>query len=130
MGCFASYFHIQNSIYAKLLAVIMAVLIAHDNGWRSIWLECDSKVVVDIFDGSKSVPWRLSNLMNKCNSTLSSMNFKVTHIFRQGNACADKLATYGVSSKVDTWWNYMPNFLYEDFYRNRNLLPNYRFRNL
>ncbi|XP_019431074.1 PREDICTED: uncharacterized protein LOC109338324 [Lupinus angustifolius] len=130
MGCYASYFNIQNSIYAELLAATMAVIIAYEKGWRSIWLECDSKVVVDIFNGSKLVPWRLSNLMNKCNTAITSMHFMVTHIFRQGNSCADKLATYGVTSKTDSWWNSMPNFLYDDFHRNRNLLPNYRFRNL
>ncbi|XP_019455063.1 PREDICTED: uncharacterized protein LOC109356182 [Lupinus angustifolius] len=130
MGCFASYFSIQNSIYVELLAAIMVVSIAHAKGWRSIWLECDSKVVVDIFQGSKLVPWRLSNLMNKCRHLLNSMQFMVSHIFIQGNVCANKLATFGVNSKIDSWWNSMPTFLYDDFYRNRNLLPNYRFRNL
>ncbi|KAF1897675.1 hypothetical protein Lal_00032432 [Lupinus albus] len=70
-------------------------------GWKNIWLECDSTLVVDIFKGRRVVPWRLVNSWLRCMHGISSMRFIVTHIFREGNACADRLTAFGVTSKVD-----------------------------
>ncbi|CAL0305669.1 unnamed protein product [Lupinus luteus] len=130
IGCFATYYNIQNSLFAKLLTAIKVVQLAKAKGWLCIWLECDSKLVVDIFHGSMEVPWRLRNLWNHCRRLLGSMLFKVSHIFREGNQCADLLANHGVLHKLDTWWNAIPNFLLNEFNRNRFALPSYRFRNL
>ncbi|XP_019427135.1 PREDICTED: uncharacterized protein LOC109335456 [Lupinus angustifolius] len=130
VGCFASYFNIQDSLYAGVLAAIIVVQVTYSKGWYLIWLECDSTSVVEIFMGSKPVPWKLSNLMNKCMNTMLDMQVKVSHIFREGNACADKLANFAVNSRSDSWWNYPPSFIYHEFNRNLLLLPNYRFRSL
>ncbi|XP_019451876.1 PREDICTED: uncharacterized protein LOC109353976 [Lupinus angustifolius] len=101
LGCFASYFNIQDSLYAEVLAAIMVVQIDHSKGWLLIWLECDSTSVVEIFRGSKPVPWKLSNLMNKCKKAMLEMQVKVSHIFRDDNACADRLANFGVNYRMD-----------------------------
>ncbi|KAF1864431.1 hypothetical protein Lal_00021853 [Lupinus albus] len=45
---------------------------------------------------------------------------------KEGNTCADRLASFGVSSKVFTWWDVIPRFIFEDFNKNRLGLPNYR----
>ncbi|KAE9608127.1 putative ribonuclease H-like domain-containing protein [Lupinus albus] len=81
----------------------MPIEIAHQKGWENIWLECDSALVVDVFKGNSMVPWRLANNWHRCLAQISPMCFKVSHIFREGNSCADKLASFGVSSKVYTW---------------------------
>ncbi|OIW20901.1 hypothetical protein TanjilG_25073 [Lupinus angustifolius] len=108
----------------------MAIHMAQSKGWSSVWLECDSTAVVDIFKGNKPVPWKLSNLMNKCNRVMMDMQVKVSHIFREWNACADKLANFGVIYRMDHWWDSPPLFLLHEFHRNLLLLPNYRFRGL
>ncbi|KAF1892175.1 hypothetical protein Lal_00036533 [Lupinus albus] len=77
--------------------------IANKKGWKDIWFECDSALVVDIFKGKGVVPWRLVNSWLRCIHWISSMRFKVTHIFREGNTCANRLAAFGVTSKVYTW---------------------------
>ncbi|KAF1869367.1 hypothetical protein Lal_00018461 [Lupinus albus] len=58
-------------------------------GGRIFALNVILLLVVDIFNGKGVFPWRL----------ISLMRFKVTHIFREGNTCADRLADFGVSSK-------------------------------
>ncbi|XP_019435162.1 PREDICTED: uncharacterized protein LOC109341675 [Lupinus angustifolius] len=130
LGCLASYFNIQHSLFAEVLAAIKAIQIAHAKGWFLIWLECDSTSVVDIFKGIKPVPWKLSNLMNKCNRLMMDMQVQVSHIFREENACADRLANFGVNYRLDYWWESPPSFLLHDFHRNLLFLPSYRFRGL
>ncbi|KAF1862973.1 hypothetical protein Lal_00018817 [Lupinus albus] len=126
VGGFAVFFGISNSLFVELKAAIMAIEIAYHKGWRNIWLECDSALVVSIFNGKGKVPWKLENLWRRCLWWLSSMCFKVSHLYREGNACADKLASFGVSSKVYTWWDVTPWFIFEEFNTNRLGLPNYR----
>ncbi|KAE9611271.1 hypothetical protein Lalb_Chr06g0160781 [Lupinus albus] len=71
-------------------------------------------------------PWRLANKWRICKMWISSMRFKVSYIFREGNTCADKLTSFGVSSKVYTWWDVTPSFIFEEVNKNRLGLPNYR----
>ncbi|XP_019437071.1 PREDICTED: uncharacterized protein LOC109343269 [Lupinus angustifolius] len=85
--------------------------VAYLKGWHLIWLECDSTWVAEIFMGSRMVPWKLSNLMHKCRNTMLGMQVRVSHIFREGNACADKLANFGVNSRTDSWWNCPLSFI-------------------
>jgi hypothetical protein len=50
-----------------------------------------------------------------------------SHIFREVNCCADKLASMGHSIIDAVWLDTIPNDLRLDFYRDRCGLPNYRF---
>ncbi|KAF1865677.1 hypothetical protein Lal_00021708 [Lupinus albus] len=125
-GGFAAFFGITDSLFAEVQAAIMAIEIANKKGWKNIWLECDSTLVVDIFKGRGVVPWRLVNSWLRCIHGISSMRFIVTHIFREGNTCADRLAAFGVTSKVYTWWDVIIRFIFEEFNRNRLGVPNYR----
>ncbi|KAF1894029.1 hypothetical protein Lal_00003945 [Lupinus albus] len=51
LGGFVVFFGISDSLFAELKAAIMAIEIAYHKGWRNIWLECDSALVVSIFNG-------------------------------------------------------------------------------
>jgi len=50
-----------------------------------------------------------------------------SHIFREGNCCADKLAALGHSIVGEVWLDNLPDEVKIDFYRDRCGLPNYRF---
>lgn len=101
-ACFANYFEIKNVLYAELNASMMAVELAHQRGWNSLWLECDSSLVVNTFKDATKVPWKLAAKWCICKKRLSSMNFQDFHIFREGSACADRLAKCGIASKTFT----------------------------
>lgn len=47
------------------------------------------------------------------------MNFWITHTFRECNSSADQLATDGTSIQGLLWWETIPNFSWDDFFRNR-----------
>ncbi|CAL0304839.1 unnamed protein product [Lupinus luteus] len=84
-------------------------------------------LVMDIFNGNTNPPWKLLRKWNHCKHLLSSMTWVVSHVYREGNTCADKLANFGLSINTTRWWNHAPSFILNDVIRNRLNLPNYRF---
>lgn len=97
-------------------------------GWTQLWMECDSSLVVQAISNPGIVPWRLRVMWRNCIVMSSSFNFRISHVFREANHCADKLANFGVLSKRFTRWNLISNFIRMDFFRNRWGLPNFRFK--
>ncbi|KAF1884396.1 hypothetical protein Lal_00021684 [Lupinus albus] len=93
-------------------------------------LECDSTLVVDIFNEKFNAPWKLQNEWLICKRKLAHMNFCISHIYREGNSCADKLASSGITSKRNSTWKSLPSFISIAYNKNRFGLPNYRFDNL
>jgi len=74
-------------------------------------------------------PWCLRNRWQNCLFRIWNMRFVVTHIYREGNACADSLANLGLSfpSFELFWSDYIPNFIRGEYTRNRLGIPNLRF---
>lgn len=107
---------------------MLAIQIAHSKGWHHLWLECDSLLVISAFSSYDLVPWKIRNRWRNCMQLCKSMKFIISHIYREGNNCADKLANYGVISQCFSWWDLASDFISEAFFRNRWGLPNYRFR--
>jgi len=58
------------------------------------------------------------------------MNFIVSHIYREGNTCADLLANIGLTTSKNLWWDECPSEIRGDLIRNELGLPNYKFVNL
>lgn len=50
-----------------------------------------------------------------------------SHVYCEGNCCADKLVDYGHSITGTVWLGYLPQSLSADFFRGRVGLLNYRF---
>ncbi|WCJ34681.1 hypothetical protein M5689_015975 [Euphorbia peplus] len=110
-GCFAFPVGEQFAHIAELRAAIMAIYIARDKGWNNLWLECDSSYVVSLFRArSWDVPWSVRSDWIRCLQMLSSMNFVVSHIFREGNGVADALSKYGQTCSIFAWWHSCPTF--------------------
>ncbi|XP_019432708.1 PREDICTED: uncharacterized protein LOC109339679 [Lupinus angustifolius] len=127
IACFACFNGCNDALFVELTAAILAIIFAHQKGWHNIWLECDSMIVVDIFYDKAIPPWKLLSKWNHCKKLLSSMNWVATHIYREGNTCADQLANFGLSIQNIEWWNHAPSFILDEVNRNRLNLPNSRF---
>ncbi|KAF1879643.1 hypothetical protein Lal_00033301 [Lupinus albus] len=84
--------------------------------------------VVDSFNNRAKPPWKLLKLTYA--NFLSSMSFKISHIYRESNSGADKLVNYGISSKSYSWWSSISNFMDKDCSRNGLGLPSYRLKNM
>lgn len=55
------------------------------------------------------------------------MNFLATHIFREGNVCADSLASLGFKVDNLTVWMDIPDCIRGPYRRNILGLPNFKF---
>ncbi|XP_019427114.1 PREDICTED: uncharacterized protein LOC109335437 [Lupinus angustifolius] len=130
LWCFSIYFGIHDALYAELNLAIMALEYANDRGWTNIWLECDSITVVNIFNGKIKPRWKLLGKWQRCMLLRETMNCKVTHIFREGNQCADSLANHAISAQTFNGWNVPPPFIIEALNMNMIFLPSYRFANM
>jgi ribonuclease HI len=129
-GAFAVNLGIQSSLFAELLGAMLAIEIAHQTGWKSLWLETDSMLVLGAFKSPSTVPCILRNRWNNCLLLISRMNFFVSHIFREGNKCADIMANIGLSLPISTthsWWSSPPPSLFSDLDSNRLGWPCFRF---
>ena len=73
-------------------------------------------------------PWRVAMRWDNCKQFLSSMRFYCSHIYREGNAVADCLASMGLHHTVPLWWDSAPPQAVTLVGRDMSLLPTYRFR--
>jgi len=60
-----------------------------------LWLECDYVLVCVAYTAKTNVPWILHNRWNTCLDYCGKIRFKISHIFREGNACVDKFSNLG-----------------------------------
>ena len=127
--CFAENTSLQNAYHAELMGAMRAIELASSSNWNYLWLECDSALVVNAFKNKYLIPWKLRNRWEKCLSSVSKMNFVVSHVYREGNCCADLLANIGLSLSHLKIWMDIPNCIKGAFGRDRLGMPNYRFVN-
>ena len=107
------------------MGLIIAMESAAANSWDRLWLECDSSSVVDAFKNHSLIPVHLRNRWHNCFQ--HGLMVICSHIFREGNCCADKLASFGHALTDTIWYSSLPLSLSTAFARDRNGLPNYRF---
>jgi ribonuclease HI len=112
-------------LHAELMSMILAMELAHRQGWLALWIESDSKAALQAFENHQVVPWDLRNRWSNCFSL--HLNLRWSHIYREGNACADKLANLGHSFVDLKWWNSMPLELRDATLHDSLGLPSYRF---
>lgn len=129
LGCFATNLGQGSAIMAEFIAAMTAIETAFDKNWRNLWLETDSKIVMMAFSSSFLVPWCIRNRWANCLFRTRQMNFIVSHIYREGNTCADLLAEIGLKINGFMWWDNIPDAIRQDLIRNKLGLPNYRFVN-
>ena len=127
LGAFAINLGIGSALNAELIGAMVAIEVAYMNNWRNLWLETDSMLVFLAFKSSKIVPWSLRNRWDNCLHLLNMFRFNVTHVYREGNSCADKLANIGLALSSHFWFTSIPSQLSADFARDKHGYPNFRF---
>jgi len=95
-----------------------------------IWIESDSALVVLTFNKISMIPCRVRNRWLNYRKLFYGMNFVVTHIYREGNRCADKLSSTGLELQGATVWTIMHDFLKNFLVHDRLGLPNFRVPNV
>jgi hypothetical protein len=91
---------------------------------KYLWIESDSKSALLAFENHTIVPWTLQNRWANCLQL--GLLLRWSHIFREGNACADRLASMGYSFVAFNWWDSLPLVLQDDLLRAKLDVPSYR----
>lgn len=91
---FSSNFGRVSSLEAEALAVLEGLTLAHSLHLPLVWLELDSLVLVDCFLKKAPPPWQIAYTFRACLGLLPP-SIKISHIHREGNRVADKLAAIG-----------------------------------
>jgi hypothetical protein len=92
------------------MGLILAMEFGAHHPWIWLWLECDSPSVVHAFKNPSVIPIRLRNRWHNC--LQHGMMVICSHIFQEGNCCADKLAFLGHACQtlvaihlcLPLWW--------------------------
>jgi ribonuclease HI len=126
-GGFAENIGKNSAYFAELLGAIRAIEIAYQNNWNNLWLETDSELVVKAFKNHTLIPWPLKNRWLNCLLVSTNMNILVSHIYREGNECADVLANLGLGLLNFSFWNDVPQPVFDSLARNKMGLPCFRF---
>ncbi|KAL1562504.1 hypothetical protein AAHA92_05078 [Salvia divinorum] len=109
MASFSTQLGEGTAFEAELAACINALDIASDRGWRKLWLESDCTRVVELlYSRSKDVPKKYEGTWMRVLDRLQHMEFRVTHIYREGNRVADALASPNVQTEL------VSELLYQD----------------
>ena len=131
LGGFSQFLGDANVLYAELIAAMNAIEIAALMGFTNVWLESDSQLVILAFKFNIVVPWGLRNRWKNCIHITHRMRFCASHIYREGNICADSLANFGLSLSLSSldlvWFDSIPDFVKREYNRNRLGMPNFRY---
>ncbi|XP_062005947.1 uncharacterized protein LOC133723132 [Rosa rugosa] len=127
LGGFSYNATVPSAIDAEVLAIIEAINVALVRRWTHIWLETNSILALRYFKNPGLIPWRLRTSWLNCLHKVSQITFRMTHIFREGNALADKFARYGASNVGAVWWRTLPSSFLAEFGRDLSSRINYRF---
>lgn len=88
LGAFVGNIGAASVFHSEVLAFILAMEHAAHHGWRNVWLESDSSSAILIFSNPSLVPLLLRNRWyNACSLGIQII---ASHIFREGNCCADR----------------------------------------
>ncbi|CAA0835964.1 Unknown protein [Striga hermonthica] len=101
----------SNSTLAELAALVRGLEIVLENGWSDVWLEGDSKGIVDIITRKKGVIRCAQVRAHVARVNLMVPEIKncvFTHTFREGNRAADKFAQMGHKLKRPQVWRHVP----------------------
>nr|ABN09155.1 Polynucleotidyl transferase, Ribonuclease H fold [Medicago truncatula] len=93
--------------------------IAKQRGYSRLWIETDSKLAVLAFKSSNLIPWKIRNRWDNCMEYISNIAFLITHIYREGNVCADKFANIGLSLNSLVIYDTLPVEVRADYVQNR-----------
>ena len=93
-GCFLTPLGVLYSSEAELLKVICAIEFADQYNIQSMWLISSQSIMV---------LWHFLACWNCAINFLNIITNYVSHIFREGNHVADKLATQAVKMTQSRW---------------------------
>ncbi|XP_077228474.1 uncharacterized protein LOC143861432 [Tasmannia lanceolata] len=83
----------EEILVLEIKAVLVGLRLAASLGLTNIWIEVDSKIAADVINGTSKTPWKCFACTQEIRQLLSSfLQWKISHIWREGNSVADFLS--------------------------------------
>ncbi|KAJ6767231.1 hypothetical protein OIU79_023067 [Salix purpurea] len=107
---YAESIGIATSTVAELAALRRGLELVLENGWGNVWFEGDCESLVDTIVKRKTVTCKeAQKQVSRINLIMPQLeNCVVTHVFREGNRAADKLASIGHQLQKPEIWRHIP----------------------
>ncbi|XP_043725771.1 uncharacterized protein LOC122672347 [Telopea speciosissima] len=93
-----------------MAAFMVGVNMACELGVDKIWIESDSAALVTTVL-SRKVPWYFLQRWWSAMAFLDSIQWRITHCYREANAAADALANNAAKQKSLGFWDNPPPFI-------------------
>ncbi|GAV89820.1 RVT_3 domain-containing protein, partial [Cephalotus follicularis] len=95
---FSLSFGIGNSAEAKAKSMLLGLFLCSERGLPISFMELDSLLIVNCFNDLWYLPWAIEYILKESKILIPS-SASISHVFREGNGLADKLAEHGQSSQ-------------------------------
>ena len=97
-ACFSCGLSIFFAFEAEMMGFIIAVEKVIEFNWSNVWLELDLMYIVNLFNhGIGKMPWPLCSRWSRAIQYAKRMNLVVSHVYREGNNFANRLASQASS---------------------------------
>ena len=103
--CMAYSVHlgIGSNNFAEMRSLLEGVRRCHQMGFYKVEIESDSHILVNwIIKGECNI-WYLEDYWDELSSYLTCMDYRVGHVYREGNCVADFLAKQGARGLNKDW---------------------------
>ncbi|KAM5588449.1 hypothetical protein ABKV19_006739 [Rosa sericea] len=102
-----------NSTIAEVTALRRGLEFVLENEWSHVWLEGDAKAILDVIRKRKQMNKIRCKEVQRHVSHINSIIPKlddciISHVYREGNRAADKLAQLGHQQDEPRIWRYIP----------------------
>ncbi|XP_043717805.1 uncharacterized protein LOC122665721 [Telopea speciosissima] len=108
--CFAIFQGVGKNYMAELGAFFTGVSQAQELAIDKLWIENDSTALVAAVL-NRTYPWKYMQDWWRVVAYLDSIQWRITHCFREANSAADALATHAAKRRTSTKWDSAPSFV-------------------
>ncbi|XP_057840465.1 uncharacterized protein LOC131050280 [Cryptomeria japonica] len=96
----------QSNHCVEASAAHIGLHMAKREGFTKVWLESDSLNIVNCLSGRMDPSWMTANLIKDCQDIINELvDFKISHLYQEGNKVADLLPNLAVGYAVTKWWS-------------------------
>lgn len=111
VAAFASPLGTQTNHLAEARATCSVVKLAFEAGVSKLWLEGDSKNIINNINGISPPSWTITNIIDETCAILTKFEkVHVTYVFREANLVADWFANIGVGADNVKIWHLGKDF--------------------
>ncbi|KAL2242478.1 UNVERIFIED_CONTAM: putative ribonuclease H protein [Sesamum indicum] len=87
------------NMYAEVYGLFKALQICQTENFNRIWIEVDAVNIIRLIKEPSKGHWTLQHMLSRINLFLKRVEFRITHIYREGNMAADHLANLACTTK-------------------------------